>query len=172
MFRSSRVLGPIMAGALAGLVAVSTASIDASAAGNSGRQGPAAEDRHSTPSGIRTSARSCEVRKASERNPAGRCIDITAWGFAAGERVLLREYLQPKWQRILRADQHGVVTVRFESRPQAAASQQDVLTFVGLGAPSGSSATRGNVSIQVPRIAIYRFVPRSDGRAHGALTTE
>jgi hypothetical protein len=99
---------------------------------------------HSIGSGLHASGISCS--ESVQRQ----CVTVTATGFLADERVLIRELRRPAWQQLLVADRRGVVRYRFVPQPPS-----DVLTFVGQGRPA-KPAGPGDVAVSVPRIAVYR----------------
>jgi hypothetical protein len=145
------------AGAL-GLVALASVSASASALGSVPVPTPASSSLHA-------SAVQCSDAGSGPHRRES-CLAVTAVGFAAGEPVRVREYLQPSWQRLVHADQHGRVRLRFQP-PDGNPGRHDVLTFVGLGAPTGGAGVGGTVSVTVPRIAVYRFVAQDrDGDGH------
>ena len=82
------------------------------------------------------------------------CLIVTADGFAPAETVRIRQLSRPGWQRVLKSDRAGRLVVRVTRID----SRADVITFVGMG--ETHPAAGGNVSVSVPRIAVYRISPR------------
>jgi hypothetical protein len=90
----------------------------------------------------------------------GECVMITARGFEPQQQVKVGELIRPGVWQVTRADRDGVVSYQL-SLPKKAATGKDVITFVGLGAVPNRSAAKGNVTVSVPRFAVFRFTVRA-----------
>ncbi|MCW2523368.1 MAG: hypothetical protein JWO63_1703 [Frankiales bacterium] len=108
--------------------------------------------------------------------PAGTCVIVSAEGFRPGEAVTARLLSSATRTVQVRADRTGTVRYQFqasnpseESKPsmsskasKAPKSAPDVLTLVesvesSAASPGPRLAASGNVTVTVPRFAIYRF---------------
>lgn len=84
-------------------------------------------------------------------------VRLDAYGFDAGERVLVRRLSEAALAQVIVADRRGVA--RYVFRIGQVRLQTDVVTMVGL-APGGPGAGQGNVAVQVPHASIFPFRPR------------
>jgi hypothetical protein len=80
----------VPAGCALGLVALASANAFAVASVPMGTSRASTGNFHATADRCHETVREAHARVV--------CLDVTAFGFAAGERVRAREYLQPGWQ--------------------------------------------------------------------------
>ncbi|MGX7678010.1 hypothetical protein ACSMXN_03840 [Jatrophihabitans sp. DSM 45814] len=94
---------------------------------------------------------------------SGDCIIVVAGGFKPAESIKTRLQSAPDTPVLVRADRAGVVRYRMVVR-EPANRRADVLTLVGLGRATGSTAGTHNESanliVAVPRFAIVPFTVR------------
>jgi hypothetical protein len=87
----------------------------------------------------------------------GQCVLVAAPGFAPREAVRVRRLTSANTTIQVAADDQGIATFKL-TIARSAKPGPDVLTFNGLGQTNASRVGSANVTVTVPRHAVYRFI--------------